>query len=224
MKIPTFFRLVLSSLSVLAWLIIPVANVPQAHAQNVCAADRPCITALYQDGNQLIIEWDGHDDYDAYNFRWSRPGKAEKQFEVAGGSNGRFTISSVRAGIAYTVKVQACEHNFLSSSDCTLWAVATYTTAAPLPTDWCIQGYVWREAVPSDHVCVTPPTRDQTAYDNSQAAARRDPNGGPYGPDTCLNGYVWREAFTSDHVCVTPATRSQAAYDNSQAAYRVAQP
>ena len=39
--------------------------------------------------------------------------------------------------------------------------------------DTCVQGYVWREAVPSDHVCVTPETRSQAAYDNSQASGRR---------------------------------------------------
>ncbi len=40
--------------------------------------------------------------------------------------------------------------------------------------DTCLQGWVWREAVPGDHVCVTPATRAQATYDNSQAAARRD--------------------------------------------------
>jgi hypothetical protein len=86
--------------------------------------------------------------------------------------------------------------------------------------DTCLQGWVWREATPSDHVCVTPDIRTQTANDNSQASARRSPNGGPYGPDTCLQGWVWREAVQGDHVCVTPATRSQAANDNSQASAR----
>lgn len=86
--------------------------------------------------------------------------------------------------------------------------------------DTCLQGWVWRQAIPTDHVCVTPETRSQTAYDNSQAAARRNPNGGPYGPNTCLNGYVWREAYPGDEVCVTPATRTQAAEDNAQAANR----
>lgn len=87
----------------------------------------------------------------------------------------------------------------------------------PYGTDTCLQGYVWREAVPNDHVCVTPETRFQVAYDNSQVAARIQPGGGPYGPFTCLQGYVWREAVPNDYVCVTPQTRSQAAYDNSQA-------
>jgi len=85
----------------------------------------------------------------------------------------------------------------------------------------CIQGYVWREAVPGDHVCVTPETRAQAQYDNSQAQSRIDPNGA-YGPDSCIQGYVWREAFPNDHVCVTPETRAQAQYDNSQAQSRIA--
>src|SRR5215467_10147878 len=40
--------------------------------------------------------------------------------------------------------------------------------------DTCLQGWVWREAIPSDHVCVTPEIRAQTANDNSQASARRN--------------------------------------------------
>jgi hypothetical protein len=86
--------------------------------------------------------------------------------------------------------------------------------------DTCRQGYVWREAFPGDHVCVTPKTRAQAAHDNGQANARREPGGGAYGPDTCRPGYVWREARPDDHVCVTPETRARAAADNRQAAAR----
>lgn len=86
--------------------------------------------------------------------------------------------------------------------------------------DRCLQGFVWREAAPTDHVCVTPALRAQAAADNAQAAARRNPAGGPFGPDTCLQGFVWREAFPNDHVCVVPATRTQAAADNQAAASR----
>jgi len=72
-----------------------------------------------------------------------------------------------------------------------------------------------------DYVCVTGATRSQAQQDNAQAAARRQPGGGPYGPDTCRQGFVWREAFPNDHVCVTGATRSQAQADNAQAESRV---
>lgn len=82
--------------------------------------------------------------------------------------------------------------------------------------DTCREGFVWREAFPGDHVCVTPEARAQAAQDNAQAALRKDPRGA-YGPDTCLPGYVWREARPGDVVCVTPETRSQTAADNAQA-------
>ena len=98
------------------------------------------------------------------------------------------------------------------------------TPVQPPSPDACKAGFVWRQAVPTDHVCVTAAVQAQTAFDNRQAASRRSPNGGPYGPDTCLQGFVWREAVANDHVCVPPATRSQAAADNAQAASRKAQP
>jgi hypothetical protein len=85
----------------------------------------------------------------------------------------------------------------------------------------CKQGFVWREAYQGDTVCVTPATRTQTAEDNRQADARREPGGGAYGPNTCRSGYVWREAREGDVVCVTPEVRSQAAADNAAAASRV---
>jgi len=98
-------------------------------------------------------------------------------------------------------------------------ATQPVAAAGPFGPDTCVSGYVWREAIPGDNVCVSPATRSQAAYDNSQAAARRNPNGA-YGSNTCINGFVWREAFVGDVVCVTPATRSQTKYDNSQADFR----
>ena len=98
---------------------------------------------------------------------------------------------------------------------------APVAAAAPYGPDTCKSGYVWREAIPSDHVCAEPWVRDQVGYDNSQAVARRDPTG-PYGSNSCISGYVWREAFAGDLVCVEPWMRDQAHFDNSQAADRVA--
>jgi hypothetical protein len=93
-------------------------------------------------------------------------------------------------------------------------------SAADSGPDTCLNGYVWRQANPTDHVCVTPAIRTQTAADNAQAASRRNPAGGASGPDTCLQGFVWRDAFADDHVCVTPAARTQAAADDAAAAGR----
>ncbi len=93
--------------------------------------------------------------------------------------------------------------------------------AAPLPygPDTCAQGYVWRVAIPGDHVCVTPQVREQTARDNARAGERVDAQGWA-GSNTCLNGYVWREAFAGDVVCVRPQVRAQAQRDNALAPYR----
>jgi hypothetical protein len=102
----------------------------------------------------------------------------------------------------------------LPPSDMTVAGVANL----PASSDTCISGYVWREATLGDRVCVTAATKSQTAYDNSQAAARRDPN----SATGCIAGYVAREAYFGDATCVTPATRTQARYDNSQAPNRVA--
>ncbi|WP_310446916.1 hypothetical protein [Thiobacillus sp.] len=84
-------------------------------------------------------------------------------------------------------------------------------------SDTCVEGYIWREAYPGDHVCVAPEVRNQTAADNKLAAMRREPQGGAYGPDTCKPGFVWREARPEDHVCVLPEVRAQTARDNSLA-------
>lgn len=92
------------------------------------------------------------------------------------------------------------------------------TTQRP---DICKSGYVWREALKGDHVCVVPAVRAQAAADNAAAAGRRSAGGGASGPDTCLQGFVWREATAADHVCVPPATRAAAAEDNRHAGERV---
>jgi hypothetical protein len=85
----------------------------------------------------------------------------------------------------------------------------------------CLMGYVWREARPTDHVCVTGAVRTETAQENALAASRRSPTGGPYGPNTCLQGFVWREAYPGDVVCVPGASRTRAASDNATAAQRI---
>jgi hypothetical protein len=80
--------------------------------------------------------------------------------------------------------------------------------------DVCKQGFVWREAVADDHVCVTPATRSEAAKENALGASRREPRGGADGPDTCRQGFVWRGAIPSDHVCVTAEVREATAAEN----------
>lgn len=194
-----------------------------AAAQRGCPADRPCVVELYQRGSTIFVSWDGHENYNHYNFRWSRPGRGDTQSEVNGGSRGSFRINNVQPNARYTIKVQGCNRNLLGQSTCSPWYEDSILSDGAVGRDTCRQGYVWREANQSDHVCVTPQTRSQTARDNRLAASRRNPNGGPFGPDSCLEGFVWREAFAGDHVCVAPEVRTQAAEDNRLAGSRRAQ-
>lgn len=94
-----------------------------------------------------------------------------------------------------------------------IWCFVPISTFAQclFGADTCLRGYVWREASPNDHVCVTGAVRTQAAADNSQADARR-----VSGSDGCQSGFVWREAFPGDHVCVTALTRAQTAVDNKR--------
>ena len=93
--------------------------------------------------------------------------------------------------------------------------------AEPRPGNDCIPPYVWRLAVPSDHVCVAEDSRKQVQLENRLAPERRQADGrGAYGPDTCLSGYVWREAFEGDTVCVSPERREQTRSENSLASQR----
>jgi hypothetical protein len=91
----------------------------------------------------------------------------------------------------------------------------------PYGPDTCAQGYVWREAIPSDHVCVTPDVRSRTQQENTAAPGLRDPKGA-YGSNSCKQGYVWRNAFNGDAVCVTPDIRDDVAAENAAASSHVA--
>lgn len=83
----------------------------------------------------------------------------------------------------------------------------------PYGPDTCKDGFVWRDAIPGDHVCVTPDRRSTSASENAIAGSRVDP-GGAYGPNSCVAGFVWREAYSGDVVCVTPDRRSQVKQEN----------
>jgi hypothetical protein len=80
----------------------------------------------------------------------------------------------------------------------------------------CLQGFVWRQAVAMDYVCVTSQTRAQAAADDKMRDQRIAAN------DMCIQGYVWRMTVPLDHVCVTPQTRDQAQQDNAAMNERVA--
>jgi hypothetical protein len=192
--------------------------------QVLCAVGQPCIDNVISTASAVGVQWHADQNYDAFNVRWSRPGRAETQSEVAGGRQGTYTVNNAHPGVQYTFKVQGCIKHFAARSSCTPWEAQTVIGGLAFGADTCRQGFVWREVNRQDHVCVTPQTRQQVANDNRLAAQRRQPGGGPFGFDTCRQGFVWREAVQGDHVCVTPQQRQQAAEDNRLAPQRRLQP
>lgn len=114
--------------------------------------------------------------------------------------------------------------NFYSATNEEYRGLDTERPELPYGPYTCKPGFVWREAVPGDYVCVSPYSRDVASLDNSLGPSRKEPGGGYYGPDTCKQGFVWRESRPSDHVCVPPLHRVWAKNDNELAAYRMAYP
>jgi hypothetical protein len=187
--------------------------------------------------DKLIVSWRGSIQFDHYNLKWSRTGKAEKivtelNKRAVDKRIGSYYIKNPIPDTDYVFEVQGCEVSRVNNqAKCTQWKKTFHKTNPqvasnnlPYGPETCKQGFVWREATDGDKVCVTPATRARVRADNAQAANRREPNGGAYGPDTCKQGYVWRETIPSDHVCVTPAERSAAAEDNSRASDRRVKP
>jgi hypothetical protein len=98
-----------------------------AAAQRACPSNSPCITQDFQQGRKLIVGWDGHKNWDAYNVRWSRPGREWPQQELSGGRHGSSQLNNTNRGATYTFRVQGCDKHFLSRSTCSPWTVFTIT-------------------------------------------------------------------------------------------------
>lgn len=71
----------------------------------------------------------------------------------------------------------------------------------------CANGYVWRDAVPGDRVCVPLQRRESVKRDNETGSVSR----------SCARGLVWREAVPTDRLCVSPAERDRVKRENAEA-------
>jgi hypothetical protein len=76
---------------------------------------------------RIIVKYSGNQDYDFYQLRWSRPGRAETQVKLRGsGSRGSsWALNNAWANTTYTFKVQAC-YSEVFGSDCTYWQTQEY--------------------------------------------------------------------------------------------------
>jgi hypothetical protein len=96
-----------------------------ASPQSGCAYDRPCFTNVYYTkARNIYLNWKATESFSHYNVIWSRPGKAPRQIEVAGGRTGKFRLSNINAKTTYQFSVQGCNTGFLASSKCSPWEPA----------------------------------------------------------------------------------------------------
>lgn len=101
----------------------------------------------------------------------------------------------------------------------TALAVVVAPQAGAAAPGTCKSGFVWREAVGGDLVCVTPTSR-QTARDENVLGPSRTVPGSVF----CRSGFVWRESRPSDLVCVPPTARDRVLQENYRALENVVDP
>lgn len=199
-----------------------VGSAGTADAAVPCQPDRPCSTLSYDSATATVTAQigPGRAAVEFFQVRWTitRNGVVQyfpqQQFtqdkQHATATFGPIAPADRSFTIGYSA--QSCSLDLFGHT-CTPWESQTIV---PLPygPDTCAAGYVWRDAFPGDHVCVSPLSRSEAAEDNAAAPYRVDPYGA-YGPNTCVNGFVWRAARPGDLVCVVPAVRSQTAAENA---------
>jgi hypothetical protein len=100
----------------------------------------------------------------------------------------------------------------------TAFAARPPQAAAAVPNT-CENGFVWREAVGGDLVCVTTQSRSTARAENQAGPGNTLP-----GSIFCRNGFVWRESRPSDLVCVAPAARDRVRAENRAAIHNVLDP
>ena len=164
-------------------------------------------------GNWCHIEHAGPDGWVSGRYLIATGGSSGGSSERSSGSRSSGGDDAVAAAILGAIIGGVLANSSSSSTPTPTPATPVATPDLPYGPDTCKPGYVWREVVPGDHVCVRPDRRTTAANENSMAGLRVNPTGS-YGPNTCKSGFVWREAYSGDVVCVSPARRTQVSREN----------
>jgi hypothetical protein len=201
------------------------------------------------------VWWKSPTKYDAWFLNYTLRGPNGPQSIPHGddGDWGYQRIDGLLPGRTYDVQVQGCLEVLFGILDdaCHEWSESKPVTTLEYPLhsgpDTCAPGFVWREAFPDDHVCVSPQRRDAVKADNAKAWERREfvctpemlkAQSCPFAPpDTCKQfrddlligvrfptGWVYREARPEDHVCVTKEEHDLIQHENATANERRARP
>ena len=104
-----------------------VATTTNGHGEDFDSGDCVYLRVYLAFDGRVVVVYSGNQNYDFYQLRWSRPGRAETQSRVRGsGSAGSWwTLSNAWHNTPYTFRVQAC-FDGLFGSDCTPWKSETF--------------------------------------------------------------------------------------------------
>ena len=105
-----------------------IATTTNGHGVDTDSGDCIYMNVYTAVDGRIVVKYSGNQDYDFYQLRWSRPGRAESQSRVRGtGSSGSWwALNNAWENTPYTFKVQAC-YSGIFGSDCTYWKTETYT-------------------------------------------------------------------------------------------------
>jgi hypothetical protein len=163
--------------------------------------DEPIPSSL----NNFGVGWKGFYDYDFYNIN-IRP-EGGKLWSIKHDDDGNWgwqRVDGLTPGTTYYFSVQGCVSGIFGDP-CSGWSPeAMVTIELPYGPDTCKPGFVWRDAVRGDHICVTPERRQKVADDFHTAKSRapapsdlciyvEDPIACARGQGPCLEGFVPRD-------------------------------
>ncbi len=144
-------------------------------------ANQPKPTPRIVDGHSgptfIGFKWEAGFDYDHYYIHYTpQDGPMRTLKHDDDGTWGYQRIDGLAPDRVYKVEVQGCTSG-LFGSKCYGWSPTKEIRTTPYPAhsgpDTCAPGFVWREARPADHVCVSVPGRTLIASENATANQRR---------------------------------------------------
>ncbi|HEX2287076.1 MAG TPA: fibronectin type III domain-containing protein [Mycobacterium sp.] len=204
----------------------------------------PRITQSNSGVDWIDFRWEAGFDYNHYWFWYiPRGGQMQGRLHDDDGTWGYDKVTGLQPNTTYDVIVQGCTTSDIPFVEDTCWgksAPHAITTGLPYGPDTCASGFVWRDAVPGDHICVTPERRQKVADDFRTAGSRSPlktfpvpagtrcnpllkkvgdpppPGCSPGGTEICNDGFVPRDVPGENViVCVTPDEAALIAQENA---------
>lgn len=136
----------------------------------------PSIDPPTANPDNLGVRWKGFYDYDFYYVDVLPKGGRWNSIKHDDDGNWGWQRVDVTPGSTYTFRVKGCMSGIFGDP-CSGWSPeATVTIDLPYGPDTCTSGFVWRDGVPGDHICVPPERRQKVADDRQTGRTRMAQN------------------------------------------------